>query len=177
MNDAALFTVNQPQQQCPLCQQPLVIRSGKNGPFLGCSTYPACDYIKALHQHETTIVKVLDSEACPQCGAALAVKNGRYGMFIGCTQYPDCHFTVHDEQDTTGSAIDCPQCKKAQLTERISKFGKHFFGCERYPQCRFLVNDTPVVGQCVHCKFGLLVQKKTNVFCADKSCGKKQPTI
>ena len=76
-DDSSLFELPQQQQLCPLCQQPLTIKSGKNGPFLGCSAYPACNYIKALHQHETSIVKVLDSEACPQCGNALAIEHGR----------------------------------------------------------------------------------------------------
>ena len=56
-DDSALFSLPQQQQLCPLCQQPLVMKSGKNGPFLGCSAYPACHYIKALHQHETAIVR------------------------------------------------------------------------------------------------------------------------
>ena len=114
MSDSSeLFSLPHQQQSCPLCQQPLVIKSGKSGPFLGCSAYPACHYIKALHQHETTIVKVLDTELCPQCGNALAVKNGRYGMFIGCTGYPDCHYIANDneqkEQEATLPA--CPKCK------------------------------------------------------------------
>lgn len=29
---------------CPWCGSPLVIRSGKYGPFMGCSSYPKCRY-------------------------------------------------------------------------------------------------------------------------------------
>ena len=175
-DDSELFSLPHQQQLCPLCQQPLVIKSGKSGPFLGCSTYPACSYLKPLHQHETSVVKVLDSEACPQCGNALAVKNGRYGMFIGCTNYPQCHFIVHEQDEQPAAQrLPCPKCKDGQLTERVNKFGKAFWGCDNYPKCKFLLNDKPVAGHCALCHFGLLVEKKHQLFCADKRCGVKQP--
>jgi|SRR5690606_29176360 len=171
-----LFSLPHQQQLCPLCQQPLVIKSGKSGPFLGCSTYPACSYLKPLHQHETSIVKVLDTERCPKCGKALAVKNGRYGMFIGCTNYPQCDFIVHEQDEQPAAQrLPCPKCKDGQLTERVNKFGKAFWGCDNYPKCKFLLNDKPVAGHCELCHFGLLVEKKHQLFCADKRCGVKQP--
>ncbi len=33
---------------CPKCGNELVKRSGKYGPFMGCSTYPECDYTEKL---------------------------------------------------------------------------------------------------------------------------------
>ncbi|EIW88496.1 DNA topoisomerase [Alishewanella agri BL06] len=169
-----LFQLPQHAEPCPQCGQPLVIRSGKSGPFLGCSSYPACDYLKPLHQHDNTVVKILEDEPCPECAAPLAVKHGRYGMFIGCTRYPDCHFVVHEEASAS-SSIACPQCQQGQLTERLSKFGKTFWGCNRYPDCRFLVNDAPQLGTCQFCQFPLLLQKKSGLYCAAKGCQKKQP--
>lgn len=175
-DDSALFALPQQQQLCPLCHQALAMKSGKNGPFLGCSGYPACHYIKALHPHETTIVKVLETEACPQCSSALAVKNGRYGMFIGCTNYPDCHFVVNEQDEQPEvDRLACPKCKQGQLIERTSKFGKQFWGCNNYPKCKFLLNDSPIAGACCHCGFTLLIEKKQGVYCADKGCGEKQP--
>ncbi|MGI5309898.1 topoisomerase DNA-binding C4 zinc finger domain-containing protein [Rheinheimera sp. WS51] len=173
---ANLFSFEERKQFCPKCQQPLVIRSGKNGAFLGCSSYPECDYIKALHQHETTLVKLLETEPCPECSAPLAVKNGRYGMFIGCSSYPDCHFIVSQhEADKDQQKLSCPKCKTGEITERLSKYGKTFYGCDGYPQCKFLVNDKPCAGKCVSCGFNLLVQRKAAFYCADKRCGQKQP--
>lgn len=168
-----LFKLDQSAGNCPLCQHPLQIKSGKNGPFIGCSHYPSCHYIKPLHEHEHSVVKTLDHEPCPKCGQPLAVKNGRYGMFIGCSAYPACDFIVHDDSETTES-FPCPSCHKGQLVERISKYGKHFYGCDRYPKCKFLLNEQPVIGQCQTCGFGLLQKKKTakgeKLLCADKSC-------
>ncbi len=175
-DDAPLFKLPHKQQLCPLCQSALQIKSSKKGPFLGCTAYPGCHYIKPLQQHEHAVVKLLPTEACPQCGAALAVKNGRYGMFIGCTGYPACDFVVaqHEESHDRPS-IGCPKCKKGLLTERINKFGKHFYGCDRYPECRFLLNEQPQQGTCYSCGFPLLVTKKDALHCAKKGCEKKQP--
>tara|TARA_R110002126_G_scaffold16500_21_gene65918 strand:+ start:8531 stop:9079 length:549 start_codon:yes stop_codon:yes gene_type:complete len=175
-NEDPLFKLPPQQQLCPLCQNSLSIKSSKNGPFLGCSAYPVCNYIRPLQQHDHTVVKELPTEACPQCGAILAVKNGRYGMFIGCTAYPECDFVVDQHEESKDSiAIDCPKCKKGQLTERINKFGKHFYGCDRYPDCRFLLNDKPQPGSCHYCHYPLLLQKKSELYCAKKGCEKKQP--
>lgn len=33
---------------CPKCKMPLVKRKGKNGEFLGCSSYPECKYTKEM---------------------------------------------------------------------------------------------------------------------------------
>lgn len=168
-----LFTLAQQAESCPLCQQSLVIRSGKNGPFLGCSVYPQCHYIKPLQHHDNTVVKVLEHEPCPECSAPLAVKNGRYGMFIGCTAYPQCHFIVQEEANTT-AACTCPVCKKGHLVERLSKYGKTFWGCDNYPQCKFIVNEQPLVGTCQYCQYPLLVHKKGHSYCAAKDCQRQQ---
>lgn len=175
-NETPLFKLPHQQQLCPLCHSVLQIKSSKSGPFMGCSTYPACHYIKPLQQHDNAIVKALPTELCPQCNAILAVKNGRYGMFIGCTAYPACDFVVDQHEETEGSVeISCPKCQKGQLTERINKFGKHFYGCDRYPECRFLLNDKPKPGACHYCHYPLLLEKKSELYCAKKSCEKKQP--
>lgn len=178
VDDSPLFDLPAHQQLCPLCQHPLVMKNGKNGPFLGCSHYPVCQYIKPLHQHENVVVKVLEQEQCPECGHPLAVKNGRYGMFIGCTHYPACHFVVHDEPEAT-TEIACPSCHSGKLVERMSKFGKAFFACDAYPKCKFLLNDKPVAGQCDCCGYPLLTEKKTpkgvRYYCAAKKCLAEQP--
>lgn len=172
-----LFKLSQQPGTCPLCQHPLQIKSGKKGPFLGCSNYPDCQYLKPLHEHEDTVVKLLDQEPCPSCGEPLAVKNGRYGMFIGCSNYPACDFVVH-EDDSQSETFDCPDCGKGQLVERISKYGKHFYGCNRYPKCKFLLNEQPVAGSCQQCGFALLIRKKTakgeRLLCANKACQAEQ---
>ena len=59
MTKSALFSVRK-NEPCPQCGAELVIRSGKHDPFLGCSHYPDCDYIRPLKsQADGHIVKVL----------------------------------------------------------------------------------------------------------------------
>ncbi|NYY78411.1 hypothetical protein DMI69_15950 [Escherichia coli] len=59
MAKSALFTVRNNESR-PKCGAELVIRSGKHGPFLGCSQYPACDYVRPLKSSaDGHIVKVL----------------------------------------------------------------------------------------------------------------------
>lgn len=60
MTKSALFTVHK-NEPCPQCGAELVIRSGKHGPFLGCSHYPECDYVRPLKSSaDGHIVKVLE---------------------------------------------------------------------------------------------------------------------
>jgi putative DNA topoisomerase len=184
-----LFTAHEhalEHDPCPECGAELTLRHGKHGPFLGCSNYPECEYIKTLHQNDGHIVKAL-GVACPECGQELVLRQGRYGMFIGCSGYPECQHiespdgATHDESPQ--ETIPCPECKTGSLVERKSRFGKTFYACDNYPKCRFAVNNPPVTGQCEECGFALLVEKKLTggkqLQCADKKCqhiqGSKKP--
>ena len=83
MAKSALFTVRN-NEPCPQCGAELVIRSGKHGPFLGCSHYPECDYVRPLKsQADGHVVKILEGQDCPVCGAVLVLRQGRFGVFIG----------------------------------------------------------------------------------------------
>ncbi len=174
MAKAALFSSSTPEL-CPHCGAELVIRSGKHGPFQGCSAYPTCDFVRPLRSSsEGHIVKILEGLNCPECGATKVLKQGRYGMFVGCSRFPDCDYSEALAQaDSTG--IQCPQCRKSSLVQRQSRFGKTFYSCSGYPACQFALNYPPVAGECQHCHSPLLYQKKTakgtKVFCANKQCG------
>lgn len=180
MAKAALFTAKH-TELCPECGAALIIRSGQHGPFLGCSAYPQCHYIRSLKQQaDGHIVKVLDGQLCPACGATLVLRQGRYGMFIGCSQYPHCdHVSTMDRPDET--AFACPSCRQGKLLQRTSRFGKTFYACDHYPQCRYVLNFKPVAGECPFCHFPLLIEKNTargpQHFCADKACAKRIPVI
>jgi len=168
------------KQQCPECGGDLVIRSGRHGPFLGCSHYPECEYIRPLKaQADGHVVKILDGQLCPECRSTLVLRQGRYGMFIGCSQYPECsHTETIDRPDET--ALSCPQCHQGKLLQRKSRYGKTFHSCDRYPECRFAINNQPVAGECEYCHYPLLIEKKTahgvKQFCASKLCGKPVST-
>lgn len=176
MNKTALFTTKG-EELCPECSAPLIIRTGKQGPFQGCSRYPECHYIHSFKpQCDGHIVKVLDGQNCPDCNATLVLRQGRYGMFIGCSSYPDCEYiAVIDKPDET--QIACPQCKQGKLLQRKSRYGKVFHACDRYPDCQFTLNFTPIAGICPICGYPLLLEKRTSqgvrLFCASRACGKE----
>ncbi|WP_162062263.1 type I DNA topoisomerase [Vibrio taketomensis] len=167
-------------QACPQCAKAqrdgeLQLRHGKHGPFLGCSLYPECDYIKPLHQNDGHIIKEL-GVPCPECGNELVLRQGRYGMFIGCSDYPQCHHIESLEQTEPEACehVACPECAKGHLVERKTRFGKLFYACDNYPKCKFAVNQVPVIGKCQQCGYPLLVEKKlasgVKLQCADRKC-------
>jgi DNA topoisomerase-1 len=71
---------------CPECGNPLVLRYGRYGKFIGCATYPECRYT------EPWLDKI--GVHCPKDGGVLVEKKTRRGRtFYGCANYPACDFT------------------------------------------------------------------------------------
>jgi DNA topoisomerase I len=81
-------------EPCPECGNELVAKTGRFGPFVGCSNYPECKYIKKEPPKET-------GETCPNCGSALVEKRGRFGPFVGCSNYPECKYIKKNPRKTT----------------------------------------------------------------------------
>ncbi|HYY79007.1 MAG TPA: type I DNA topoisomerase [Actinomycetes bacterium] len=73
---------------CPKCGKPMVRRSGRFGPFLGCSDYPKCRGIKNLGEQSFG--------TCPKCGEGEVVskRTKRGKTFYSCNRYPDCDFAL-----------------------------------------------------------------------------------
>ena len=70
-------------KQCPACQKPMTLRSGKFGKFWACTGFPDCK----------TTEPVIDEKAkpCPKCDDGKLIKRkGQYGDFYGCSNYPTC---------------------------------------------------------------------------------------
>ncbi|MCK8136874.1 MULTISPECIES: DNA topoisomerase family protein [Pseudoalteromonas] len=179
--DHSLFSANKHALEkeyeiCPQCGSELVIRNSKSGYFLGCASYPKCDFIRPLVHHDSNEIKILEDSECPECRKLLVVKNGRYGMFIGCTGYPECHYIASEHDDTPSEepVISCPKCKKGHLVSRSNKFGKVFYSCDCYPSCKYTLNHKPVDQACPACDWPVVTEKKTAsgivLQCPQKSC-------
>jgi len=127
---------------CPKCDSFLVKRSGNKGNFLGCSSYPRCNYTKELEdlseRYEDKNFLTINSlpRKCDKCGKPLAIRRGPYGGFLGCTGYPYCKFTFNLNQE---KPIVCPRCN-SPLTVRKGQYGV-FLGCTNYPKCKFLLDN------------------------------------
>lgn len=83
---------------CDLCGAPMVVKRGRFGKFIACSTFPKCKNTKSL----TTGV------TCPECKqgelAERRTRNGR--TFYSCSRYPKCKFAIRD-RPVSGA---CPNC-------------------------------------------------------------------
>jgi DNA topoisomerase-1 len=97
---------------CPECGKPLTWRRGRFGPFVACSNYPECKYIKKKEAKEIGLV-------CPDCGQGPVVeRKGRWGRsFYGCKRYPECRFTAYHRPIPE----PCPDCGRAYLLEKETK--------------------------------------------------------
>jgi len=85
---------------CPKCGKPMVKRSGRFGPFLGCSDYPKCKGIKNLGEQSYG--------TCPKCGQGEVVskRTKRGKTFYSCNRYPDCDFALWQAP----LSQPCPSC-------------------------------------------------------------------
>lgn len=87
-------------RDCPECGNPLIIRFGRYGKFIGCSNFPECRHVEPLL--ETIGV------TCPNCGGELVERRTKKGRtFFGCSNYPACDFTSWKRP----IAQPCPHCE------------------------------------------------------------------
>ena len=84
--------------KCPTCKiGDVVIRIGKFGKFLACSTFPTCVY-KANYQEKT-------GQKCEKCkeGDVILRKTRSGRTFYGCSNYPKCDFASWNRPSPPGS--------------------------------------------------------------------------
>jgi len=93
--------VEETDKKCPQCGAPLVIRFGRFGKFLACSTFPKCKYTEKLAKPSLGL-------KCPKCGKGEVVERNtkRKKVFYGCSLWPKCDFAVWDKP--TGQ--NCEKC-------------------------------------------------------------------
>jgi DNA topoisomerase-1 len=99
-------------EKCPECGSALTWKRGRFGPFIACSRYPDCKYIKKKEARDIGLV-------CPDCNQGQVVeRKGRWGRFFyGCRRYPDCRFTEYHKP----IAEPCPECGRSYLLEKETK--------------------------------------------------------
>jgi DNA topoisomerase-1 len=126
---------------------PMVIRLGRNGKFLACSTYPDHKETRPLPGEELPPLEGA-GEPCPECSeGVLATKRGRFGAFLGCSRYPACTYIKKDgppPPDPLPFEVVCPKNGDGTLVaRRARRTGNVFWGCSSYPKCDFTTNDQP----------------------------------
>jgi putative DNA topoisomerase len=122
MAKSALFSVPK-NEPCPQCGAELTIRSGKHGPFLGCShgcsNYPECEHTEVIDKPDETAI------ACPQCQKGqLVQRRSRYGKtFWSCDCYPECQFVIN-LKPVAGICSDCqyPLLIEKKTAQGVKRF-------------------------------------------------------
>ncbi|MBI5449114.1 type I DNA topoisomerase [Candidatus Gottesmanbacteria bacterium] len=79
-------------EKCPSCGNALVIRMGRYGKFIACTTFPACKYTRQFAE------KI--GQKCPKCGGDIVIRKTRRGKtFYGCSNWPKCAFAAWKKED------------------------------------------------------------------------------
>ncbi|KKR26234.1 MAG: topoisomerase I, DNA topoisomerase I protein [Candidatus Peregrinibacteria bacterium GW2011_GWE2_39_6] len=106
---------------CSKCGQPMELKKGRYGEFLGCSGYPKCHNMQP-------IVKFAEVK-CPDCkDGQLVERRTKKGarVFYGCNKFPKCKFALWDKpvnkkcKDCKGLMVEkgdkiiCSLCKKGE---------------------------------------------------------------
>jgi DNA topoisomerase-1 len=94
---------------CDKCGSPMLVKTGKYGPFLACSAYPKCKNIKNIDdgQQEEII--------CPACKEGHIVKKfSRRGAFYACSNYPKCKNAYWGKPN----GEKCPECGSLMLENK-----------------------------------------------------------
>lgn len=161
-------------EACPDCGQPLSIRLGRTGRFVGCNAYPDCKYTRNLTEDgEAPAQEVVADRKCPQCESDLIIRHGRYGKFIGCSSYPKCKF-IEPLEKPKDTEVTCPKCNKGTILQRKSRRGKVFYSCSGYPKCDYALWYPPVKEACPKCQWPILMMKTTKRAGTQKVCPQKE---
>lgn len=163
------------EEKCDKCGSPMLVKTGRFGPFLACSNFPDCKNIKSIAKKNTPEqderLEKLNEEhkgtVCDKCGSAMAVKVGRFGPFLACTSYPKCK-NIKNITDPNAPVITCPVCKKGNIVQKRSKRGS-FWACDQYPDCKTAFNSQPTGKPCPECG-EMLVEGKNGPRCSSKTC-------
>jgi len=162
--------MNDTNQTCEKCGQPMAIKEGRFGQFLACTGYPECKNTKQIHPLEQSKQDVqipAGDKKCEKCGSKMIVKNGRYGPFLACSGYPECKNIKNIEQKTGAT---CPQCNKGDIIAKRSRLGKTFYSCNQYPECKFALWQKPTGEKCPECQSLLTFAAGNKIRCSSKEC-------
>jgi DNA topoisomerase-1 len=117
-------------EKCPECGSQLLMRFGRYGTFVGCSTYPACKYTRDLEPSGAT-------------GAAgtPAGDGGAQTAAGGAAGDPGSGGAAQANGAAAEEIPPCEECGRPMALRR-SRFGT-FYGCTGYPECKGIRKTGP----------------------------------
>jgi DNA topoisomerase-1 len=101
---------------CPDCGGDAVIKTGRFGPYFGCTKYPKCRFVANLRgaakkRAEVEVPGVARPKPiptaipCEECGEPMVIRKGRSGQFLGCSKYPKCKFSKPLPEGETAESL------------------------------------------------------------------------
>ncbi len=99
------LAVETTDEKCDVCGAAMVVKRGKFGKFLACSTFPKCKGTKNLSARGGS---ANTGVTCPECkqGAIVEKRSKKGRIFFSCNRYPDCKFALWDKP----IRVPCPKC-------------------------------------------------------------------
>lgn len=141
---------------CPKCGKAKLEKTwskDKRKYFLGCSSYPECDYtidegVQQLDKDDYD-PNFNWEQSCPLCGGEMLLRVGKFGPFLTCSKYPECKKTVNipkaGEQPIDAGTTPCPAIGcVGTITAKRSMRGI-FYGCSNYPNCDVAGPDLEII--------------------------------
>ncbi len=130
--------------KCAKCNEPLVIKFGKNGPFLNCVN----NHIGNFSRDDNNEIKIVEDEItdekCEKCDSPMIKKVGKWGPYLACSGYPECKNTISLDKNGNKKSkvkakpdpnVKCEKCESPMIL-RTSRYGNRFYSCSSYPKCR-----------------------------------------
>ncbi|CCU79276.1 DNA topoisomerase I [Halanaerobium saccharolyticum subsp. saccharolyticum DSM 6643] len=108
--------VEETDEVCEKCGSPMVVKYGRYGKFLACSSYPECKNTKPY------LIKT--GVDCPECedGEVIERTSKKGRTFYGCSNYPDCNFMSWNKPVKK----PCPECGSLMVEKTTKAKGKHY---------------------------------------------------
>ena len=109
------------EQSCPNCQEPMKLRYGRYGPFLGCTKYPDCKGIVNIPAKGEEYISPEDMPECPAVGCTghIVARKSRYGKtFYSCSEFPDCDVIVNELPQLTEKYPEHPKTPYVKKTKK-----------------------------------------------------------
>ena len=115
-NMESVQIVEETDEVCDECGSPMVVKYGRYGKFLACSSYPECKNTKPY------LIKT--GVDCPECedGEIIERTSKKGRTFYGCSNYPDCNFMSWNKPVKK----PCPKCGSLMVEKTTKAKGKHY---------------------------------------------------
>src|SRR5579859_1042064 len=116
----------------------MVIKEGRFGRFLACTSYPEHKETRPLAEE---LPPGAPEEQCSH-GVLMQLRTGRYGPF-----YTSTHECGETKPFAQRLGVLCPQ-DGGQVVEKRSKKGKLFYPCSNWPDCDWVSFKRPLTEPC-----------------------------